>query len=77
MGLGTRDPGTNVRGDEPTVTGKIALAHLTEFPDYHIPLAALEREAADHPMARSSAGDVATLIRFRDRGAPWSRCPGT
>ena len=35
-------------GDNPIVTGKIALAHLTEFPDYCTRLAVLEREAADH-----------------------------
>ena len=54
MGLGVelehgpRDPDTNVSGDDPIVTGKIALAHLKEFPDYYTRLAVLEREAADH-----------------------------
>ncbi len=54
MGLGVelehgpRDPETNVSGDDPIVTGKIALAHLKEFPDYYTRLAVLEREAADH-----------------------------
>ena len=32
-GLG--DPLTNVTDDDPVVTGKIALAHLHEFPDYY------------------------------------------
>jgi hypothetical protein len=45
---GPRDPETDVSGDDPIVTGKIALAHLTEFPDYYTRLAVLEREAADH-----------------------------
>lgn len=45
---GPRDPETDVSGDDPVVTGKIALAHLTEFPDYYTRLAVLEREAADH-----------------------------
>ncbi len=45
---GTRKPATDVRGDDPTVTGKIALAHLTEFPDYYTRLAILEREAASN-----------------------------
>lgn len=51
MGLGVelehgpRDPGTDVSGNDPIVTGKIALAHLTEFPDYYTRLATLEREA--------------------------------
>jgi hypothetical protein len=45
---GLRDPETNVSGDDPIVTGKIALAHLTEFPDYYTRLAILEREAQEH-----------------------------
>ena len=45
---GPRDPATDVSGDDRIVTGKIALAHLTEFPDYYTRLAVLEREAADH-----------------------------
>ena len=36
---GLHDLLTNVTGDEPTVTGKIALAHLKEFPDYYTRLA--------------------------------------
>jgi hypothetical protein len=43
---GTRDSETDVSGNDPIVTGKIALAHLTEFPDYYTRLAILEREAA-------------------------------
>ncbi len=45
---GPRDPETDVSGNDPIVTGKIALAHLTEFPDYYTRLAVLEREAAEH-----------------------------
>ncbi len=54
MGLGVelehglRDPETDVSGDDPIVTGKIALAHLTEFPDYYTRLAVPKREATDH-----------------------------
>ena len=40
-----RDPATNVSLDEPTVTGKIALAHLNEIPDYYTRLGVKEREA--------------------------------
>src|ERR1035438_4852924 len=32
---GPRDPETDVSGNDPLVTGKIAFAHLTEFPDYY------------------------------------------
>ena len=42
---GLHDLLTNVTGDEPTVTGKIALAHLKEFPDYYTRLARMEAEA--------------------------------
>jgi hypothetical protein len=45
---GLRSPKTDVTGDDSTLTGKIALAHLNEFPDYYTRLAAMEREAADH-----------------------------
>ena len=42
---GARDPATDVTGDDPVVTGKIALAHLNEFPDYYTRLAQMEEEA--------------------------------
>jgi len=42
---GLRDLHTNVTGDDFLITGKIALAHLNEFPDYYTRLEKLEREA--------------------------------
>ena len=42
---GHRDPETDVTGSDPVVTGKIALAHLNEFPDYYTRLAVMEAEA--------------------------------
>lgn len=42
---GRKNPQTNVTGDDPIMTGKIALAHLKEFPDYYIRLAKMEEEA--------------------------------
>ncbi len=46
---GLHDPDTNVTGDDPLVTGKIALAHLNEFPDYYSRLERMEEEAKrDH-----------------------------
>jgi Protein of unknown function (DUF5661) len=42
---GRRDPETNVTGDNPVMTGKIALAHLREIPDYYTRLAKMEAEA--------------------------------
>jgi hypothetical protein len=49
---GPRSPKTNISGDDWNITGKIALAHLKEFPDYYTRLAVLEREAAAHKEAR-------------------------
>lgn len=42
---GSRDPHTNVTDDDPLITGKIALAHLNEFPDYYTRLEKMEEEA--------------------------------
>jgi hypothetical protein len=42
---GSRDPRTNVTGDDPVITAKIAWAHLLEMPDYYERLAAMEKEA--------------------------------
>ncbi len=42
---GTRDPETNVTDDDPISTGKIAYAHLKEFPDYYDRLEKMEIEA--------------------------------
>lgn len=42
---GTISPSTNITNDNPIMTGKIALAHLNEFPDYYTRLAKLEKEA--------------------------------
>ena len=42
---GAHDPDTNVTDDDMTVTGKIAWAHLKEFPDYYTRLDKLEAEA--------------------------------
>ena len=46
---GSRDPNTDVTRDDPIVTGKIALAHLNEFPDYYARLAKMEAEAEGGP----------------------------
>jgi hypothetical protein len=42
---GSRDPQTDVTHDDPIVTGKIALAHMKEFPDYYERLERMESEA--------------------------------
>jgi hypothetical protein len=47
MEHGKRDVQTNVTNDDSLITGKIALAHLREFPDYYTRLAKMEKEAED------------------------------
>ena len=42
---GSHDPQTDVTGNDPIVTGKIALAHMKEFPDYYERLERMEEEA--------------------------------
>ena len=46
---GARDPETDVTGDDALTTGKIALAHLREFPDYYTRLDRMEEEARREP----------------------------
>jgi hypothetical protein len=41
---GSHDPQTDVTGDDPILTGKIALAHMKEFPDYYERLERMEKE---------------------------------
>jgi DNA-directed RNA polymerase alpha subunit len=58
MGLGVelehgrRDPATNVSDDDEITTGKIARAHLNEFPDYYTRLEKMESEAEEYWAAR-------------------------
>jgi hypothetical protein len=49
---GARDPETNVTNDDLRLTGKIAWAHLKEFPDYYARLDRLEAEADAYWAAR-------------------------
>jgi Protein of unknown function (DUF5661) len=54
---GSHDPQTDVTGDDPIVTGRIALAHMKEFPDYYERLEVMEREAeADWASRRGGSG---------------------
>jgi hypothetical protein len=73
MGLGVelehgrRDPETNVSDDDELTTGKIARAHLNEFPDYYTRLAKMEAEA------EGILGRARDLISGNPRSRPWSR----
>ena len=53
---GVHDPQTDVTGDDPVTTGKIALAHMKEFPDYYERLERMEQEA-ERDRARRAGGD--------------------
>ncbi len=55
---GLRDPATNVSDDDEIMTGKIALAHLNEFPDYYTRLAQMESEAERYWAERDRGSDV-------------------
>ncbi len=45
---GSHDPQTDVTHDDPITTGKIALAHLKEFPDYYTRLERMEHDAEQY-----------------------------
>jgi len=45
---GKTDSETNVTNDDPLLTGKIAWAHLNEFPDYYTRLHKMESEAEEY-----------------------------
>ena len=59
---GRRDPATDVTGDDPVVTGKLALAHLNELPDYYTRLAAMEEPTAETPA--STARRIARSLEW-------------
>lgn len=47
MEHGLDNPITDVTGNDPVLTGKIALAHLNEFADYYTRLQKMEQEAKE------------------------------
>ena len=51
---GSHDPQTDVTHDDPILTGKIALAHMKEFPDYYERLERMEEEAKRDWASKSS-----------------------
>ena len=52
---GRQDPATNVSNDDELTTGKIARAHLNEFPDYYTRLAKMEAEAKAYWAGRDAS----------------------
>ncbi len=57
MEHGSDDLSTNVTHGDPLMTGKIAWAHLNEYPDYYTRLATLEAEAEEYWSTRRN-GDA-------------------
>ena len=49
---GRHNPVTDITGDDPILTGKIALAHLSEFRDYYTRLVKMEQEAEEVGLRR-------------------------
>jgi len=45
---GTNDPKTDVTHNDPLLTGKIAWAHINEYPDYYTRLGKMEDEAEQY-----------------------------
>jgi hypothetical protein len=63
---GLRSPKTNVTNDDSLMTGKIALAHLNEFPDYYDRLENMEK-AADKFWGHCSSGTGPFLPSGKNR----------
>jgi hypothetical protein len=62
---GGEDPATNVTQDDPLATGKIALAHLKEMPDYYTRLNKMETDAK--PMTTPDVTSMASGGRRKGR----------
>ena len=62
---GRHDPQTDVTHDDPVLTGKIALAHMKEFPDYYERLGRMEAEAKEERAAHSLLLLLRSLLRWR------------
>ncbi len=82
---GRRDPATNVSGGDEITTGKIALAHLHEFPDYYTRLAEMEAEAerygttaTSRRLRRAQPRSARRALRMTARSmTSWNRAPAT
>ena len=61
---GAATPETNVTDDDPVATGKIALAHLNEIPDYYTRLAKMEAEGEAALAARKKAAKRGLVARI-------------
>ena len=65
---GRRDRETNVTDDDELTTGKIAWAHLNEFPDYYTRLEKMEAEAERYWADREGESASECSQRVEDHG---------
>jgi hypothetical protein len=65
-----RDPLTNVSDDDEITTGKIALAHLNEFPDYYSRLEQMEAEAERYYWSKHRQGATGQRSTPTERPSP-------
>ena len=56
---GTKYPETNVTNNDKELTGKIAWAHLKEFPDYYTRLKKLEKKAMEYWKKKGRSWSIA------------------
>lgn len=63
---GMRDPETNVTNNDILITGKIALAHLNEFPDYYTRLEKMEEEAEEYWEGKKKKGFFSGMFEKLD-----------
>jgi len=64
---GKVNPKTDVTGDDPIKTKKIALAHLNELPDYYTRLAKMERDGKKAWKLRESTGEAILALRRKNK----------
>jgi hypothetical protein len=57
---GPHYPATNITHDDPIIIGKIALAHLNQFPDYYTRLTRMRTAAENHYRIVSEINDALT-----------------
>lgn len=59
---GKKDPETDVSGDDPKITAKIAWAHLKELPDYYTRLAKMEHEGKEKVPGEENLKEACNLL---------------
>ena len=64
---GTENMLTNVSNNDLLLTGKIALAHLNEFPDYYDRLEKLEKEAEEYWKDKDKGKDKGKEMNHKKR----------